>query len=966
MAQPFYTLSSIIPNGEKQQPRCAAIFNDEQLSIGYVNGTAITYECVGGEGKPHDSGMTDATKATGPYRFHPIPDTEHKISDGSIYGMIYVPEGHESYTEGSLICGGFDKCITNVLTDGTELSKTPNAHDKAVEGISFGLDPQKTLITAGWDGNVKWWSFGELLLSVQYKNQHSVQFCSLSTDGLFVMASANKNVTMCKLDYQKLYEHHEMVQSGAAQPLTEKEAIHQQILTICNDTPNAHDHVIRRVIPLHPDTAKPFSRPAKHFLTVGNDGCAKIWELRKLKDGVDTFALVVSLNIIYGDQNQAEFLYDVVQLPTSPQYNDDMMVAISCDDKTVRIINISAALREESLAEAAAQNLATYNKLKSPDTIAHRHHSPYEVCCVSFPSTPRMVYQIGQTPQLVVVTAAGAFVLTAAQQNQADESTLDLFNATMQAAIDKAKKMQDIDVETLPTPEVLFTPGGAAEQPKIVNIDGKPMVVMWSAEKFEWELVGEAMGSKNGGPGGAANAQGGATMKNEHEGKAYDQIVDVDIGGGRMIKLPFDRDDDPYEVAQAFCLKHGLSQDAVHQIVQFINPYIDMAAMQRKRQKLEDAKKMQVSTFSTTNWSYVLRISVNIKAIHAALIKRLGEIAADPTQHKLLWPSLLEKYTATQSLQDLEKDPKLYHLCQVAADAITLEPRTRFDASDEELLTHILTHWPNSLMTPVLDILRVLCCESGANTALFNPSTPSLQPNPFHTEFNTLMNQKMSSVFAEALVVEDKNSFASLSLTFDIFNNMLGKRTNHRTASAALLMFKYFNSIYTTITTSKHPTTGLDIAGYITATNNKQFGGKILSAIVKFVYNMLSCSNRMAAFMGENVGFITEYHTITNKWLMFLLSVYNKLITNNTMDLAYTANVYEMVHMLCFAANFFKNANKMELYNNILSQYKNVVQVLKNALYSTVITTPQPGVSRLEQENTLTLANDCKVLFFTK
>ena len=100
------------------------------------------------------------------------------------------------------------------------------------------------------------------------------------------------------------------------------------------------------------------------------------------------------------------------------------------------------------------------------------------------------------------------------------------------------------------------------------------MAVKWNENRLEWELIGEAIGSDN------TNVN-----KIKFEDKFYDKIVDIDLGMGKFLQLPFNVDDNAYDVAQGFVSRYGLGKDAIKQIVDFINPYIDQKKVQERENR---------------------------------------------------------------------------------------------------------------------------------------------------------------------------------------------------------------------------------------------------------------------------------------------------------------------------------------------------------------------------------------------
>jgi hypothetical protein len=72
----------------------------------------------------------------------------------------------------------------------------------------------------------------------------------------------------------------------------------------------------------------------------------------------------------------------------------------------------------------------------------------------------------------------------------------------------------------------------------------------------EWSLIGEVTGAAGDGDGDAQSGGGG--RRETVDGVAYDQVLDVDVDEGRVLRLGFNWQDNPYETAAAFCAKHML------------------------------------------------------------------------------------------------------------------------------------------------------------------------------------------------------------------------------------------------------------------------------------------------------------------------------------------------------------------------------------------------------------------------
>eukprot|EP00461_Guttulinopsis_vulgaris_P002178 UN02179 len=142
------------------------------------------------------------------------------------------------------------------------------------------------------------------------------------------------------------------------------------------------------------------------------------------------------------------------------------------------------------------------------------------------------------------------------------------------------------------------------------------------------------------------------------------------------------------------------------------------------------------------------------------------------------------------------------------------------------------------------------------------------------------INQKLVQIFQNSLIFGEKNCFASLSLTFDIYNNVLGKRQNHRTITGFNMMVLYFNTIYQQLTTVKSDNNNIDLKTYLTDPNNTQYGAKLLPQLIKFIYNMTSCCNRMIAASNNDNNLINScadiFIKMVNVFIKYLFYNINK------------------------------------------------------------------------------------------
>jgi hypothetical protein len=110
---------------------------------------------------------------------------------------------------------------------------------------------------------------------------------------------------------------------------------------------------------------------------------------------------------------------------------------------------------------------------------------------------------------------------------------------------------------------VLQQPGASDGANVIVMTEGAPYMYQWSETNYQWDLIGAV----------STNASGPAPAPAPTptpSASAFDINVKVDLGTGSMLDLGFNRDSDPYAVAIGFCFQHGIDEQFVPQIMQYI------------------------------------------------------------------------------------------------------------------------------------------------------------------------------------------------------------------------------------------------------------------------------------------------------------------------------------------------------------------------------------------------------------
>ena len=124
-----------------------------------------------------------------------------------------------------------------------------------------------------------------------------------------------------------------------------------------------------------------------------------------------------------------------------------------------------------------------------------------------------------------------------------------------------------VKVADMPGPEVLDRTGRRDGQTVMVREGNTVSVHSWSQADGQWRKVGDVVGQPKSKDPSGRGLKGGKVM---YEGKEYDHVFHIDIDEGVVLKLPYNNGEEPFEKAQTFIHQHGLPQEYLEQIANFI------------------------------------------------------------------------------------------------------------------------------------------------------------------------------------------------------------------------------------------------------------------------------------------------------------------------------------------------------------------------------------------------------------
>uniref|UniRef100_A0A2M4AL06 Putative phospholipase a2-activating protein n=1 Tax=Anopheles triannulatus TaxID=58253 RepID=A0A2M4AL06_9DIPT len=151
-------------------------------------------------------------------------------------------------------------------------------------------------------------------------------------------------------------------------------------------------------------------------------------------------------------------------------------------------------------------------------------------------------------------------VFTASAERVATDDQLAAFRVAVEVRqAEASKQLGGMNVNDLPGPESLLAEGKEGQTRIVRHPDGKILCYQWSSAG-KWECVGDVMGASDGDSG-----------KQLYEGREYDYVFSVNLtDDAPNLKLPYNRGEDPWFVAQRFIHKHNLPQVYLEQVANFI------------------------------------------------------------------------------------------------------------------------------------------------------------------------------------------------------------------------------------------------------------------------------------------------------------------------------------------------------------------------------------------------------------
>uniref|UniRef100_A0AAY4A0G7 Phospholipase A-2-activating protein n=1 Tax=Denticeps clupeoides TaxID=299321 RepID=A0AAY4A0G7_9TELE len=312
-------------------------------------------------------------------------------------------------------------------------------------------------------------------------------------------------------------------------------------------------------------------------------------------------------------------------------------------------------------------------------------------------------------------------VFTESEERVASAQDLQAFEDELsKATIDpKTGDLGDIKMEDLPGREHLNEPGNRDGQTRLIKEGGHVEAYQWSMSESRWIKIGDVVGGSSQQP----------SKKIMYEGKEYDFVFTIDVNeGGPSMKLPYNVTDDPWLTAHNFLQKNDLSPMFLDQVANFI-------IENTKGHTLGSAPSVGSDPFTGMSkalfplWSgrYIPGTGSTVSAPAGVADPFTGKIAYSSsgvrqTITNIYFPKtdgvMFEQANATQILGKLKElnggAPHVHQLTEEALNSLEKlllsisDLKTKGQPTVEQIsLLWKTCHWPEDIVFPVLDILRL-------------------------------------------------------------------------------------------------------------------------------------------------------------------------------------------------------------------------------------------------------------------
>lgn len=321
----------------------------------------------------------------------------------------------------------------------------------------------------------------------------------------------------------------------------------------------------------------------KLLISCSWDGTCKLWDLNtyelmetfNLQNSVLDAVFVDNSRILTASSDRLITLWDINTKQILKQFKghedvvrkllilDEARFASVANDGTIKIWDFSGSL----LRTVQAHDSFIYDLIKLPNGT---YASSGEDRTVRFWDSDFKVLQVITLPCISNWTlsnlgndvAVGSSdntvrIFTTDPSKIAPQDELNLFNKSVEGSTINEQSLDNINRTDLPSYDRLNELGNEGQVVMVKSPAGVVEAHQWSGDK--WNKIGDVVGSS------------GSNNKKMHQGKEYDYVFDVDIEDGKPpLKLPYNANENKYEVAQKFLADNDLPATYTQEVINFL------------------------------------------------------------------------------------------------------------------------------------------------------------------------------------------------------------------------------------------------------------------------------------------------------------------------------------------------------------------------------------------------------------
>lgn len=168
------------------------------------------------------------------------------------------------------------------------------------------------------------------------------------------------------------------------------------------------------------------------------------------------------------------------------------------------------------------------------------------------------IWSIATVDGDIVTGSSDAYVriFTRDSTKFANSTIIENFQVAVETRVaEQSKELGGVKVNDIPGPESLLQEGTEGQTRLCRQPNGKIVCYQWT--NGAWQCVGDVLGADN--------------NKTLYEGKEYDFVFSVDIDDAApALKLPFNKNEDPWISAQGFIHRNELPQAYLETVANFI------------------------------------------------------------------------------------------------------------------------------------------------------------------------------------------------------------------------------------------------------------------------------------------------------------------------------------------------------------------------------------------------------------